>query len=154
MSEELAELEQRRAALVARVQEMLQTPEDQRPKAQKALRAWLADLEGTQRVLEQLDKLVTMLREKPKRITRAAATQSASSADESDVVILARIPKGQRAEMRVTSKTWKGRHVIDVRCWAMAKGSADFSPTRKGVAVDARMLPALVEALQLAQKNA
>jgi hypothetical protein len=40
--------------------------------------------------------------------------------------------------------------VFDVRCWALRKDTGEFGPTRKGVTVDARMLPALVDALSLA----
>ncbi len=148
----IALLSARRAALVERVQAMVATPEDQRPKGRTALRAWLADLESSQRLLEQTDKLVKTLEPKPQRVPKARPAPD--PADESDVTVLARIPKGARAEMRVISKVWKGRRVIDVRCWAMSKETGEFGPTRKGVAVDARMLPSLLEALQLAQKHA
>jgi len=43
--------------------------------------------------------------------------------------------------------------VFDVRCWAKGKGTNDYGPTRKGVTVDAGMLPVLVEALKLALQH-
>jgi hypothetical protein len=154
---QIEELQQRRAALIERVQAMLQTPEDQRPAARTTLRAWLTDLEASQRLLEQVDKMLKMLEPKPKRSAKAAATPAPSAdkpSEETDAVVLACIPKGRHAEMRIIAKTWKGRRLIDVRCWAQKKDTGEFGPTRKGVCVDAGMLPALVEALQRAQKNA
>lgn len=154
----IASLRQQGAVLTERVREMLATPEDQRPTGRTALKAWLRDLESTQKMAVQFARLLKVLEVKPELPPRAAAAARRASADtaanECDVVVLARIPKGQRAEMRVTAKTWKGRRVIDVRCWAMGKDSGEYAPTRKGVAVDAKMLPALVEALQQAQKHA
>lgn len=158
-SERLAALKEQRTALVADLQAMLDTPQDQRPTNKTALKAWLTQLEGTQRTLEQLDRLVKMLEHQPKRrarVTTAATptTAAGGSPDETDTVLLVRIPKGPRAELRVTVKTWKGRRVIDVRCWSPMKDTGEYGPTRKGVAVDARMLPALIEALHLAQQHA
>lgn len=141
-----------RDMLLARIREMLDTSEDKRPKTKAALQAWLRELEGAQRTLEQVDKLLRMLaqRHKPRREAVVAAAPAAAAPEESDAVVLARIPKGERAEMRVTVKTWKGRRVFDVRCWSLRRDSGEYGPTRKGVTVDAKMLPALVDALQLA----
>ena len=155
-STRLESLVAQRAVLLERVQAMLDTPEDERPKAKTALRAWLAELDSCRRMLEQLDKLVRMLERGAQRRRKAvvAATPApASSPEESDAVVLALIPKGPRAELRVVVKTWRGRRVFDVRCWALRKDTGEYGPTRKGVTVDAKMLPALVEALQLALKN-
>lgn len=134
---------------------MLETPEDKRPKSKTALQAWLRELEGAQRTVEQVDKLLRMLAQRPKsrRAAVVAPSPAATSSEETDAVVLARIPKGERAEMRVTVKTWKGRRVFDVRCWSLLKATGEFGPTRKGVTVDARMLPALVEALHLAMQH-
>lgn len=154
--EKIEALKAQRDALMKDLQAMLDLPEDQRPKASKALKAWLSELDGTRRMLEQMDKLLQMLERKPKPRTRAvvAATPAPNaSAEESDAVLLARIPKGARAELRVVVKTWKGRRVIDVRCWSL-RDDGEFKPTLKGTTVDARMLPVLIEALQLATQYA
>ena len=145
-----------REQLVEHIQTMVQTPDDQRPATRSALKAWLLDLEASQGLLERLDGLLKTLEPKQKRLPRprASAAPGAQASTETDVVVLARIPKGRHAEMRIIAKTWKGRRLIDVRCWAQKKDTGEFGPTRKGVCVDAGMLPALVEALQRAQKNA
>lgn len=144
-----------RELLLERVQTMLNTPEDQRPKTRTALRAWLTELEGAQRLIEQVDRLLQMLdrRPKPRRGAIVGPAPAPASPEESDAVVLARIPKGSNAELRVAVKTWKGRRVFDVRCWSLLKTTGEFGPTRKGVTVDARMLPALVEALHLALQH-
>jgi len=151
--EQVESLMTQRSVLLERVQAMIETPDDQRPKTKTALRAWLTELEGTQRALEQLDKLLRMLERRPKPLRRArvaAVPATSESPEESDALVLAVIPKGPRAELRVTVKTWKGRRVFDVRCWSLRRDSGEYGPTRKGVTVDAKMLPALVDALQLA----
>jgi hypothetical protein len=107
-------------------------------------------------MLEQLDKLVRTLErgtQRRRRAVVAASPVTTNSPEESDAVVLALIPKGPRAELRVVVKTWRGRRVFDVRCWAQRKDTGEFGPTRKGVTVDAGMLPALVESLQLALKH-
>ena len=145
-----------RAVLLERVQAMVDTPEDDRPKARTALRAWLSELDSCRRMLEQLDKLVRTLErgtQRRRRAVVAASPVTTNSPEESDAVVLALIPKGPRAELRVVVKTWRGRRVFDVRCWAQRKDTGEFGPTRKGVTVDAGMLPALVESLQLALKH-
>jgi len=159
LPDKIEDLRAQRGVLLDQMQAMLDTPQDQRPTNKTALKAWLTQLEGTQRTLEQLDRLVKMLEHQPKRCARVATaatptTAAGGSPDETDTVLLVRIPKGPRAELRVTVKTWKGRRVIDVRCWSPMKDTGEYGPTRKGVAVDARMLPALIEALHLAQQHA
>lgn len=147
-------LRQQRTKLLARVQAMLATPQDQRPSGRPALRGWLTELEDSQRMLEQFDKVLKTLAPKPstKAIPRKRAAQV--SADEDDSLVLGRIPKGRNSEVRVIAKTWNGCRVVDVRLWSVSKGATAFGPTRLGVTVEARMLSALVEALQLAQKHA
>ena len=63
--------------------------------------------------------------------------------------ILARIPKTERAEVRVTRQIWRGREVIDVRVWYQPRGSTEFVASRKGATIDAQKLPELVAALSL-----
>lgn len=158
-AEQIEALRGQRGVLLDQLQSLLDTPQDKRPTSPRELKAWLSQLDGTKRAVEQLDQLVRMLERTPRRAAKpsikpAATTPVGGSPDETDTVLLARIPKGPRAELRVTVKTWKGRRVIDVRCWSPMKDTGEYGPTRKGVAVDARMLDQLIEALHLARQHA
>jgi hypothetical protein len=66
------------------------------------------------------------------------------------VEILARIPKTDTAELRVSRSRWKEREVIDLRIWYIPAGKDEYAPSRKGVAIDAAKLPELVAALKSA----
>jgi hypothetical protein len=65
----------------------------------------------------------------------------------SDAQIIARIPKTDTAEVRVSRKMWKMRPCIDVRLYYLPGGQTEFVPTRKGVTFDASKLPELMAAL-------
>ena len=58
------------------------------------------------------------------------------------------IRKSDTSEVRVTRSNWKGRCVIDVRVWYFPKGGDDYVPSRKGLTIDAKKLPDLIEALK------
>jgi hypothetical protein len=147
-------LQAQRKALVDRVQAMLGTPPDQRPKSRTASLAWLIELEQNQRLVENVDRLLSIVTPKPTKPTKAAAARRPKQySDAGDSILLARIPKGPRVEVRIVEKTWDGRRLIDVRAWQQRKGSDEFGPTRMGVALDAQQLPALVEALQRSLKR-
>lgn len=150
-ADQIEALRQQQAALAQQLQGMLDTPEAERPKAPKELRAWLRDLETAQQALQQIDHLITLGERRQSRAQVPAPTMHDIGADE---VVLARIPKGPRAELQVRVKTWMGRRVVDVRCWAAMKGAAELKPSRKGVMVDAKHLQALVDALRSAQQHA
>ncbi|TDV16295.1 transcriptional coactivator p15/PC4 family protein [Paraburkholderia caballeronis] len=61
--------------------------------------------------------------------------------------ILARIRKGDAAEIRVTRETYMGRVVINIRVWCTPDAGGEMVPSRKGVAFDAAKLPELISQL-------
>lgn len=62
-----------------------------------------------------------------------------------------RIPKGRGSEVRVAIKSMHGGRVcIDVRQWSQVKGSLEWRPTARGIALDVGKLPALIESLRVA----
>ncbi|MEW6706616.1 MAG: transcriptional coactivator p15/PC4 family protein [Pseudomonadota bacterium] len=153
-TDQIEGLKAQRGVLVERLQEMMDTPNEQRPQDQKALRAWLRDLKGTREALEQLDDLLRRLeaRNKPKP-TRQAPAPAESCGDDSGAVV-ARIPRGARAELRVEVRTWKGRRLVEIRRWAVQPSTGELQPTRKGVTMEGKDLPALIDALMLASQHA
>ncbi len=64
--------------------------------------------------------------------------------------IVARIPKGRNAEIRVEVGEFKGHRVIDVRVWAEPRGGGEHARTRKGITFGIDKLPALIAGLQAA----
>lgn len=66
---------------------------------------------------------------------------------------VARIPKGKRAEMRVSINDFRGVRNVDVRLWYVPKGGGEWVPSRKGVAVEAGKLDAVIDALLLAKQH-
>ena len=68
--------------------------------------------------------------------------------DIADRDIIARIPKTETAEVRVSRTKWKGRKVVDVRIWFVPVGGRDFVPSRKGFTFEAAKLQELIAALQ------
>lgn len=67
-----------------------------------------------------------------------------------DVRIVARIPKSERAEIRVQVGSYKGRQVLDVREWWRNKGSDDWRPGTRGLTVGQQLVPQIAEALAAA----
>lgn len=61
-----------------------------------------------------------------------------------------RVPKGKNAQIRIYSKTWNGRQLVDIRVYALFSDSEDFTPTRKGISFDAGKLKAVLGGLALA----
>ena len=145
--DKLAALAATREALATHLQERLDTPEVDRPTKPATLRAWVREIESTQRSIGRVDQLLD-------RLQPAGPPTDAAVVDEEGTVVVARIPKGRRAEMRVSVKRWEGRQVIDIRLWSLRDGQSEFVPSRKGIAFDAGKLDQLIEALQLAQLGA
>lgn len=137
------------------LQALVDLPEAERPTKPAALKAWLRGLENHRGMVEQFDKLIARM-DPPKRAkpVRTAAPAPAPADEASDRVVLARIPKTKRAELRVTVHTWRGRRVVDIRTWALIDGGTEPVPSRKGISIDAGNLPAIIEALHLARQHA
>lgn len=139
-------LRTQRDELSKRLAMMRETPEDQRPKKKSALAQWLAQVQEVEGLIAQIDAVLVRFEPAPPPETAEAAADSDNS------TTVAVIPKGERAELRVCVKAWKGRRVIDVRLWAAVQGEKDKRPSRKGVAFDASKLDALIEALRQAKQ--
>ncbi|HCY61544.1 MAG TPA: hypothetical protein DHV59_01610 [Oxalobacteraceae bacterium] len=58
------------------------------------------------------------------------------------------IRKNDNSEVRITRSAYKGRQVIDIRVWVMDKVKKEYSPSSKGVTIDAGKCEALIEALK------
>ena len=65
----------------------------------------------------------------------------------------ARIPKGKRAEMRISVGEWRGLRIVDVRLWFIPKAGGAWMPSRKGVSVKAGKVDALLAALETAKQH-
>lgn len=55
--------------------------------------------------------------------------------------------------MRVLVKRWKSRRTLDIRLWFLPEGGSEFTPSRKGVSIDASKVDALIEALHKAKQH-
>jgi hypothetical protein len=137
------------------VEQLLNTPEAERPTAPKALRAWVRELESAQQLLAQLDAIIGSGERAKARLERKATDRKPKpSTDTSgnESLVLAKIPQSINYELRVSLHTWKGRRTIDVRTyWLKAPGEA--LPTKRGMQVDVSRLPALLEALKSAMQH-
>jgi hypothetical protein len=64
-----------------------------------------------------------------------------------DARLVFTFPKNQREEVRATLSTFHGRRIADIRVYRANEDDEDL-PTRKGIALDVRSLPRLLEAVQ------
>lgn len=148
---QLQSLISRRDEIASHAAKLAATPISERPTKPAELKAWLRDLEELQALAKQLDSLVKRATAK-QRVT-VCGSAAAPDSGGGDVVTVARIPKGRRAEMRVSVKPWKGRQVIDIRLWSLLDGSGEeMRPSRKGIAFDSANLDALINALHQAKQ--
>lgn len=148
----LQTLIERRNETAAAVERMASVPTDERPKKPADLKAWLRDMASLQQLVEQMDKLIERAAPKP----RVAVPDVVDSRDPEtgDVITVARVKKGRRAEIRVTVKPWQGRRVVDIRLWSYIDGEGEeMKPSRKGIAFDAGKLEAVIEAMHQAKQH-
>lgn len=75
----------------------------------------------------------------------------ASHADERR---LATLPRGDSDELRITWSVYKEKPYVGIRLWTKGGNDGEMIPTRKGCSVRLRELPAVVEALTMAIKEA
>lgn len=142
----------RRDQVAAKVAQMVSMPEDQRPQKLSELKTWLHDLRMLQRLVEQMDKLIARATDKP-QVGLPDLTPDLDP-NTGDVITVARVRKGRRAEIRVTVKPWEGRRVVDVRLWCNVDGQGDeMKPSRKGIAFDASKLGDVIDALIQAKQH-
>lgn len=70
-------------------------------------------------------------------------------------ITVATLPKGERAELRVTIAEYRGRRTIDLRIFEeFAASTGARSPTKAGVALSIERLPELRAALEEAERQA
>lgn len=150
--EAIENLTQRRSALTQMIDAMNATPEFERPQKPSARKAWLAELDALCTMVAQLDDLIGRLTPKPS--VEAVATSTPQESMPSDVVTFARVPKGRRAEVRVSVKPWQGRRIVDIRLWSLIDGAgSEMKPSRKGVTFDASKLDLLIDALHKVKQH-
>ncbi len=141
----------RRDELAKLSEALASTPEAERPTQPSELKQWLQELEEMQRLVDQMDTLIARAAPHPRV---CVPDVKATPFDAEGVVTLARLPKGRRAEMRVSVKPWQGRQVIDIRLWSLFDGSdGEMRPSRKGIAFDAAKLDDLIAALHQAKQH-
>jgi outer membrane translocation and assembly module TamA len=102
-----------------------------------------AELES---LVKDIDRMLQRAAPRVKVKRRQVATEPDSS------VLIATVPKSERTEIRISSKIWEGRQLIDVRLYARAKDATEFKPTAKGIAIEAAGLGDLLSGLTLAQQ--
>lgn len=69
-------------------------------------------------------------------------------------ITVATIGKNQRDEVRVVLDTFKGQRLVDVRVFSAFTSSSIVMPTKRGVSLQAGLLPELIEALSMARDKA
>lgn len=148
----LESLTRRRDELSSLADAMAATPDADRPKKPADRKAWLIQLEELRTMVDQFDGLIARLAPKPR--VGAPDLVNAPGFESGDVITIVRVPKGRRAEMRVSVKPWQGRRVIDIRLWSLIDGAGgEMRPSRKGIAFDASKLDALIDALHQAKQH-
>lgn len=70
--------------------------------------------------------------------------------EKAERMVLARIPKTETSEVRISRTSWKGRRVVDMRIWFIPVGQDEYVPSRKGFTFSAEKLGDLIEALESA----
>lgn len=151
--EQLIQVSERRAALHAQLQALrAEPPNDDDSKAgKKRLRDWAYDVQSLEKVVAQLDRTIgaamppTPAAEPVSEAQRATWVQRGTT--------IASIPKGKRAELRVSINEWQGARTIDLRLWYQPKDGGDWGPSRKGVSIEASKLGMLLEALRAASQG-
>ena len=67
---------------------------------------------------------------------------------------IATVEKNRAEDVRVALVEFNGHDLVDIRIFAAFDGAEERQPTRKGVSLAVRHLPALLGALQAAQEAA
>lgn len=148
--ERAASFKQQRDEVAAQAQLMQAVPQEERPTKASALKAWLAQLHHLETLVTQMDAI---LAKNTPRTPRGKQVVPAVLTGEQEAVVLARIPKGKRAEMRVSVKPWLNRRVVDIRIWSLPKEGGEMKPSRKGITFDASKLDVLLDALHQAKQH-
>jgi hypothetical protein len=69
-------------------------------------------------------------------------------------IIIAEIPKGASQNVIVAIREFKGARFVDLRLHVLERGGSSFRPSTKGITLRPEMLPAMVTAMQKAERIA
>ena len=67
---------------------------------------------------------------------------------------IATFSKNKVEEIRIDLTEYQGHDLISARVWAPSQGTGVKVPTKKGLTLNVRLLPDLIEALQEAEREA
>lgn len=150
---QIAAVSERRALMQAQLDVLRAAlPEDDGTKAgKKRLRDWAYDVQSLERVVAQMDRTIAAAKPAPTSPEEAGEFQRATWVQRGTTI--ASIPKGKRAELRVSLNEWQGVRTLDLRLWYQPKGGGDWGPSRKGVSVEAGKIDALIEVLKQARQR-
>lgn len=146
-----------RARLVEQLAIISSAPpeDDGTPKARRAIKDWEFDCKSMRELIKRFDSVLapkpTPADPEPKPETPSNVEQGVDRMRRA--IDVARIPKGKRAEMRVSINDYRGVRNVDVRLWYVPKGGGEWVPSRKGVAVEAGKLDAVIDALLSAKQH-
>lgn len=71
-----------------------------------------------------------------------------------DDVLIARLPKNGREELRVSLTEFRGKPLCVARVFFRPKAGGDMRPSTSGLNLRVQMLPALIDSLQKAEAEA
>jgi hypothetical protein len=74
---------------------------------------------------------------------------SETKVEKSEPQLVASFPKNKREEVRVRLTEWEGKPYVDVRVF-FATGEGDWVGTKKGIMMNANLLPELADAIEKA----
>jgi hypothetical protein len=146
--ERVAELAASRNSLAGSIQALKDAPphDDGTKKAKRAIKDWEFDVAGFERMVAQIDGMLSPVVRKEKPAPEVVPWVPMGT-------MIAAIPKGKRAELRVSVNEWKGLLTIDLRLWFEPKDGGAWGPSRKGVSIDAAKIDALIDGLLLAKQH-
>lgn len=146
--ERVAELTASRNSLTASIQALRDLPphDDGTKKAKRAIKDWQFDLNGYERMVAQIDGMLAVKPPKEPPAPEVVPWVQMGTT-------IATIPKGRRAELRVSVNEWRGLRTVDLRLWFMPKDGGAWGPSRKGVSIDAAKIDALIDGLLLAKQH-
>lgn len=149
---QLTALQGTRDRLVAALLELQTEPplaDDGTKKAKRVIKDRAYEVAGLEKMIEQHGELLA--RANPPPVTEPGSSEIVPWVQQGSTI--ASIPKGKRAELRVSVNEWKGLQTIDLRIWFQPKGGGDWGPSRKGVSFEAGKVDALLAALALAKQH-
>jgi hypothetical protein len=154
-AQRIAELQEKRAALVAQMEELKASAKVQRfARGESRKRghptSWRQTVQSLEDLIAQIDKVLRPLLHKQSEVTANDQTAVSNESASDVVAVLARLARTAKTETRVTVRSQAGRNFVDVRVWRLTEG--DPIPTLKGVRIAANQLDAILAGMQSAQQ--